>query len=557
MLSKLLWTKTATLGAFAFFLCAVASAQDARIERRPPDADPTYRISGTVVNALTGAPLSQALVALTDIAHQANALSVLTTEDGRFAFTSLKRGKFSLFGARRGYIRALYEQHEQFSTAIVTGPGLDSENLVMPLMPLAFLGGKVFDETDEPVRHANVMLYAENHRGGVNRVQPVNSDMTDDQGYYEFAALAPGNYFVSVAAKPWYAVHSISSAIRAGNSPAGAASYLDVAYPSTYYNGATDSQGASPIAIHGGDRVQADLHLNPVPVLHLTFRGTADPQRGIFMPALMKRAFDTFENAIGEGMQEISPGVYEITGVPAGKYTVQTRDPQNGQVSQTTEVTLNKDGQELDMAQGDPNATVRLSVVMPRDEPLPKQLNIGIQDSRGALYGFNPVDASGHAIVEGVPPGKYTILVGAYDKRYSVTRAVFAGVEVPTQEFAVPPGASMDGSIYLTAGVVTVEGFVKRGSKPASGVMVALVPKDPQTHGDMFRRDQSDSDGSFVLRGVIPGIYTLVAVEDAWGFAWNQPNVLNRYIQHGQNLTVGPLMTNTVHLPEGVQVQPR
>ena len=87
--------------------------------------------------------------------------------------------------------------------------------------------------------------------------------------------------------------------------------------------------------------------------------------------------------------------------------------------------------------------------------------------------------------------------------------------------------------------------------------MVALVPKDPQIHGDMFRRDQSDSDGSFVLRGVIPGTYTLVAVEDAWGFAWNQPEVLNRYIQHGQNLTVGALMTNTVYLPEAVQVQPR
>lgn len=396
MLSKPPWTKTAILGAFGLFLCAVASALDAQIELRPPDADPTYRISGTVVNALTGAPLGLALVALTDTASQANTLSVLTTEDGRFAFTSLKRGKFSLFGARRGYLRALYEQHEQFSTAIVTGPGLDSENLVMRLMPLAFLSGKVFDETGEPVRQANVMLFAENHRGGMNRVQSVNSDMTDDQGYYEFAALAPGNYFVSVAAKPWYAVHGVSSAVRAGNSPAGAPPYLDVAYPSTYFNGATDSQGASPIAIHGGDRVQADFHLNPVPVLRLTFRGTADPQRGIFMPSFMKRAFDTFENAVGDGMQEISPGVYEITGVPAGKYTVQTRDPQNGQVSQTTEVNLNKDGQELEMAQGEPNATVRFSVVMSHDEPLPKQLNIGIQDSQGALYGFNPVDSSGH-----------------------------------------------------------------------------------------------------------------------------------------------------------------
>jgi hypothetical protein len=109
----------------------------------------------------------------------------------------------------------------------------------------------------------------------------------------------------------------------------------------------------------------------------------------------------------------------------------------------------------------------------------------------------------------------------------------------------------------LTEGVVTVEGFVTRGNKPASGIMVVLVPNDPQIHVDLFRRDQSDSDGSFVLRRVIPGTYTLVAVEDAWDFVWNQPGTLNHYIQHGQNLTVGALMTNTVHLPEAVQVQPR
>jgi len=482
---------------------------------------------------------------------------VLTTDDGRFIFTSLKRGKFSLVGARRGFILTRYEQHEQFSTAIVTGPGLNSENLVMRLMPLAVLNGKVLDENGEPVRQASVTLYAENHRGGVPRVQPLNSDMTDDQGYYEFVALTPGNYFVSVAAKPWYAVHGVSSATPEGNSPAGVPSHRDVAYPSTYYSEATDSQAASPIAVHGGDHVQADLHLNPVPVLHLIFRAPADPERGILMPQFMKRAFDSFENAVGDGMQQISPGAYEITGVPAGKYTVATRDPQTGQMSQTTEVNLTKDGQELDMAQGEPSAILRFSVEMSHQMPLPQQLNLGLQDSRGQMSGFLPVDASGHVAFEGVQGGKYSILAFGVDKRYSVTRALVGGVEMPAQEFLVTPGASMDVSIYLTAGVVTVEGFVKRGSKPASGIMVVLVPKDVQIHGDLFRRDQSDSDGSFVLRGVIPGNYTLVAVEDAWGFAWNQPDVLNRYIQHGQNLTVGALMTNTVHLPEAVQVQPR
>jgi len=49
--------------------------------------------------------------------------------------------------------------------------------------------------------------------------------------------------------------------------------------------------------------------------------------------------------------------------------------------------------------------------------------------------------------------------------------------------------------------------------------MVALVPKDPESHLEMFRRDQSDLDGSFVLPRRDPGSYTIFAVEDAWGFS--------------------------------------
>ncbi len=173
------WTKAETFGAIFLFLCNFANAQSASGEQRTTDSEVGFKISGTVVNALTGAPLSQARIALTDTADQANTLSVLTTEDGRFAFTALKRGKFVLFGAKRGFVRELYQQHQEFSTAIVTGPGLDTENLVMRLMPLAFLSGKVFDETGEAVRQANVTLYAETHRTGANRIEPFNSEVTE------------------------------------------------------------------------------------------------------------------------------------------------------------------------------------------------------------------------------------------------------------------------------------------------------------------------------------------------------------------------------------------
>jgi hypothetical protein len=121
----------------------------------------------------------------------------------------------------------------------------------------------------------------------------------------------------------------------------------------------------------------------------------------------------------------------------------------------------------------------------------------------------------------------------------------------------VTPGAALDLAATLSAGVVNIEGVVHKKDKPVAGVMVALVPKDPETHIELFRRDQSDFDGTFLLRGVIPGSYTIVAIEDAWGFEWLQPGVLARYVQSGQNLTIGELMRRTVHLPDPVEVQPR
>jgi len=74
----------------------------------------------------------------------------------------------------------------------------------------------------------------------------------------------------------------------------------------------------------------------------------------------------------------------------------------------------------------------------------------------------------------------------------------------------------------LAAGSANIEGFVKRGGKAASGVMVVLIPKESSTQEELFRRDQSDSDGGFRLGSVIPGEYKLVAIEDAWGFDWSK-----------------------------------
>jgi hypothetical protein len=170
---------------------------------------------------------------------------------------------------------------------------------------------------------------------------------------------------------------------------------------------------------------------------------------------------------------------------------------------------------------------------------------------------FVPLEANGEVTFDEVPPGKYALLVNSPLPPYTIARIASQGVETAGHDINVTAGASLELRASLVAAVVRVAGFAKRGGRPVSGVMVALVPKDPESHPERFLRDQTDLDGSFEMPGVLPGVYTIIAVEDAWDFPWMQPGALAKYVQHGQNLTIGELMQGSVELPDPVEVQLR
>jgi hypothetical protein len=529
-----------------------ARAQDSPEATRPAIAPQHFEIAGIVVNAVNGAPLGHARVTITDTADPSRYASVITSGDGRFAFSRLPKGKFALEGSRNGFIRGAYDQHEGFSTAIVTGADFKTNNLVLRLTPMASLSGIVTDEAGEPVRHANVSLLREYHYAGADGIGPAGFSSTDDQGYYEFPAIAPGNYYVCVRARPWYALHRSSAQSQVpGNNASGIPDFLDVAYPTTFNNGVTESDAATSVQVHAGDHANVEIHLNPVPVLHLILRGPENAQ--FVYPTLQRKIFDSVEYVQTEGMSQISPGVYELLGVPAGKYSVQLSDSSGN--SQVGELNLAKDGQELDTSRIEPAASIKFAVKLPKGEPFPRELNVSLQTSPRQFIG-NQIDQGGETQLSNIAPGKYSVLVFGSGKRYSVLKMTESGREIPGHELDIAPGASREITLSAASGVVSVAGFVARNGKPAAGVMVALIPQD-LTHIDMIRRDQSDSDGSFIVRYVIPGTYTLIAVDNAWDSPWQQPDTLKRYVQHGQALTIGALMTTSVHLPNPVEVQPK
>jgi Carboxypeptidase regulatory-like domain len=522
-----------------------------------------YRISGTVVSKIDGHPLARTRITLRDAKAPQKFESLITSDDGKFEFTGVPAGKYDLHGAKRGFISASYDQHEQFSTALVTGAGLETESLVLRLAPAAIIAGKVLDEAGDPVRRATVTLYYDDHTSGVDQIRQANGAQTDDQGAFEMPSLMPGTYFLSTNAKPWYATHPMSEPTNSGSEPHAAPQILDrpsldrsldVAYPVTYYPDVTDADSATPIPIRGGERLQVEIHLNPVPALRLLFRVPKLDRRTVVFPQLEQPAFDTSTFVQNDGIRPISPGLVEITGVPAGHYNIRLNGPGTTAI-QMNGVDLSKDGDEIDTSTGEALSTVKVSVQVNSETALPPQLFVVLRSAHRSMAGGQQVNDKGEAEFQQIPAGRYEPLLFGSSRAYSVLRISAEGAEVSGHTIIVAPGSSPSVSLTLVGGSLNVEGTAKRGDKPFAGAMVVLVPKDPENNRDLFRRDQSDLDGTFSLLNAVPGSYTVLAIENGWDLDWSQPAVIAAYLKHGRTIQIGSSPGRPMNLSEAVEVQ--
>jgi 5-hydroxyisourate hydrolase-like protein (transthyretin family) len=541
-----------TLTGLALFLSSTHRAQVA------PSSSPTYRIAGTVVDSKGGAPLAQARVFLTDVKNSKNVESQLTNDDGHFEFQA-PAGKYALRGAKRGYISSNYNQHEQFSTAIVTGADVDTENLVLQLFPTAAIFGKVLDENGDPIRQATVTLWREDHRTGLTRIERARNEASDDRGDYEFAPLEPGTYFLSVSANPWYAVHPPSIAPEGAQLiPVMVDRSLDVVYPITYYAGATESDDATPIPIRGGDRQELELRLLPVPALHVLLRTSqkeSGQTDGAFQgyPTFRKRLFDEAEVREPLQVQQNANGVLEVATAP-GKYSLRMDGPQGARIS---EVDLSEDHQEIDAASGEIASNITVTLHRPDGSRASDQIFLGLVDHHGKPAAFQRVLGQDNAQFANIPPGTYQFSVGSPNGAYSVVRVVSQGRETTSRSLQVAAGTNLSVEIFLASGSARVEGIAVREGKPSAGAMIVLVPKNPEANRDLFRRDQSDLDGTFTLQAVLPGSYTILAIADGWDLDWSRPAVIAHYAIHGQTIEVSAHSDHPLKPSSPVEVQPK
>lgn len=492
-----------------FIVCARSGAQSA-----------LYRIAGTVVDSISGNPLERASVSLLETENDHILATTRSDNNGHFAFAPMPQGRFQLSVSRRGYLPSLYMQHGAYNSAIVTGAEQQTESLVFLLPPAASLSISIADESGDPVEDATLHIFRRVHdqKSDFEELPPRALSM-DEEEQVEIGNLEPGEYDLAVSARPWFALRGNPEDTSRYN-PA-----LDLAYPLTFFDGATSEANASPIQLASGQHESVQIHLQTVPALRLTLPAGENKKE---QDNLTLSAFG-FSLQPPEAEWKNSTVDTSISGLAPGHYSLQLSHPAR---------LLNFDAtSSQQIASGAPASAIRVKLV---GSSLPS----AIPRLTPADHSHPPLTVSQDGqefLFPAVPPGIWELTVSS-DGLYPLPvlsveneSGIHAGNLVKITE------KSHTLRVNLNHAESRIQGFAQADGKGRAGVLILLIPTKPAIHSDLFRRDQSDSDGSFNLLQVAPGDYSIVAIEDGWELEWQRPEVLARFLSHAV----------AVHLPVG------
>jgi hypothetical protein len=523
-----------------------------------PAATQSYPVSGVVLDSITGQPLSAFAITLTSDKGGAGQ-TVRAGSTGQFSFPAVPPGKYILSGTGPGYRAQGLNQHGNYFTGVAVGPKLDATNIVFHMQPDASIRGQVLDEQNEPVRHATAQLFRVEEVDGSRRPVLLANDGTDDQGFYRFAHLEPGTYYVAVSARPWYAQNTSKAAITAQLLPADPntaarvqqeAAQLDVAYPLTFYPDADDSAQATAINLRAGERFTADVVMRAVPAAHLKILYD-QPRRGA-SPTITQRVFDGLMIPVFSSQGwSVGLGSFEFGGLAPGHYSLEIAGGENSKAGKGWYRDIDLYGDmEISGTDSPGMATVTGLVTFEGGAtPAGDTIYIDLRNLETGDRWTRKVSDKGLFGVDDneLHPGTYqVVLYGAPD--WLLNRIVAQNARVQGSQITLASGASAKLACTATRVSANLPGVVLQDDKPVAGAMVLLVPADGLGDKQQYRRDESDSDGTFTLRQVIPGKYIAVAIRNGWDMQWGDPAVLAPYLANAERVTITPEKNSSLTL---------
>ncbi len=543
-------------------------------DRQPSgqNATGTASISGRVVS-VDGAPLRRTQVQLAGAGVTGR--SVLTDGEGRYVFTALPAGRYTLRVFRGGYINLSYGQRSPTEPArpvdVEDGQAINGIDIVLPRG--GAITGRVVDEFGEPVLQTQVQALRYVYQPSGERVlQPVGGiAVTDDLGQFRLYGLNPDEYVVSATSRTQFLPMDRfdGNMLAFGGQP-------QEGYAPTYYPGTTSAGEAQAISVGLGQELSVQLQLVPARMAQVSGAVFDSQGRPVSGSPVMIRPATGGLGGLNRSVNTSPDGTFTITNVAPGDYFVDVRprpQPVNngssgprGNVAAMPDaefasvpVSVDGDVAGLHIVTGKgasiagrvvfegtpPGSGLRVRVVAQLADP---QRSIGLP---GGNQEEGLVDADGSF--------ELTRIVGPVFLRVTLMSA--NGGPAPTQINYMTKSVIVDGAdvadvpfdptrrgrvsnvtLVLTDKVTDIGGIVTdgRGSRLES-TTVMIVPEDltPGVSPQRFQRIlRSDREGKFSVRGMPPGRYVAIAATSIDAGQQYDPELAQRVRQRGHTFSV-------------------
>jgi hypothetical protein len=481
-----------------------------------------------------------------------------TDESGSFAFPKVATGRYIITVQREGYLplSAGHIGDYKMPPIFTVNSGQTISSFVFRLTPSGVLTGKVKFDDAEPAVNVAIQLYRSYYQRGRHGYAAAASARTDDRGEYRVHGLEPGSYYVAAL---YQAPPRPPSAEEQPRKDALGNPLPELNYAVTFFPQVQKMSDAVPVKVAPGDEVAGiDIFLTLVHTVHIRGRVVSAVKGDVIAsPSVTLRMNDSDNTAsVSAPMSVIlnKDQSFEIEGVTAGPYLLMAAGTEGG-VPLTGRVPINvgdADVANADVAVAPENLWSGKIHIDDDDSALPQGLTISLQPRRTtASLSQAMVSENGEFSVPFVPDETYDLYVlngpdNSYLKSVRIANAERLGQGLEASPGDPPP--PLDVRLNSQGGQVVGRAVTADPKVVASGATVVLIPDPSAGRVQAYQIAQADEYGNFLLKGLPPGKYVLVAWLDSPPCDVYNPDDLAACQAQGASLSIDEAEQKSVQL---------
>ena len=307
-----------------------------------PQAPATGFIAGQVIDATTGRPIGDATVTLLRLTVVVGAgrgvvgpSTVITDPSGRYFFSALPAGSYSLRAERPGYVLP-----RTLASGVEIGDGERAIDTRVRLVRMASITGMLRDTVGDPVVGTEVIAFRRTVINGRAGIQPVVRGVkSDDRGAYRIPGLAPGDYLIcaclrdpipfdqllltTLASQPLNLMSVAARALTVGADVVSLDDTLRMYAPTFHPNSPTIARAARVSVAAGEDKTGVDITAELVHLTRVSGR-VVGAQSPVISSSI--RLVPAADADAGLDLTQIQPmlvqadGRFDFASVPPGQY---------------------------------------------------------------------------------------------------------------------------------------------------------------------------------------------------------------------------------------------